>query len=66
MSLLVALVLNSQMLAAEVMMTFLLFISSMELEAWSTVATEQVFMVLRGAVKTKVVLAIVFFDLVIW
>jgi hypothetical protein len=33
MSLLVALVLNSQMLVAEVMMTFLLFISSMELEA---------------------------------
>ena len=27
-------------------------------------ATEQEFLVLRGAVKTKVVLAIVFFDLV--
>ena len=66
MSLIVALVLNSQMLAAEVMMTFLLFISSMELEAWATVVTEQEFVVLRGAVKTKVVLAIVFFDLVIW
>jgi hypothetical protein len=66
MSLLVALVLNSQMLAAEVMMTFLLFISSMELEACATVVTEQEFVVLRGAVKTKVVLAIVFFDLVIW
>jgi hypothetical protein len=66
MSLLVALVLNSQILLAEVMMTFLLFISSMELEAWATVVTEQVFVVLRGAVKTKVVLAIVFFDLVIW
>ena len=66
MSLLVALVLNSQMLGAEVMMTFLLFISSMELEAWATVVTEQVFVVLSGAVKTKVVLAIVFFDLVIW
>ena len=64
MSLLVALVSNSQMLTAEVIATFFLFISSMELVPWATVATEQEFLVLRGAVKTKVVLAIVFFDLV--
>ena len=48
------------------MMTFLLFISSIDFEAWATVAAEQAFVVLRGAVKTKVVLAIEFFDLVIW